>query len=77
MIDASMIWPDIARYPLPFSQASKAANRSSMAPARVSCSRNSHTVLASGTASSNPSPRNRMNESRSWIWNSVAPSDSV
>ena len=41
------------------------ANRRSMAPARVSCSRNSQMVLASGTRSSSASPTKRMNESRS------------
>ena len=35
------------------------------------CSRKSQIVLASGTLSPNPRPRNRMKERRSWIWNSA------
>ena len=44
--------------------------------ARVSASRKVQIVLASGTGSDRPSPRNRMNDSRSLIRNSVRLSDS-
>ena len=44
-------------------------------PGRVSRSRNSQIVLASGTRSPSDSPRKRMNESRSLIRNSVRSSD--
>ena len=55
----------------------KLTNNSSIALFRVSCSQNSHTVSASGTASSNPSPKKRMNDSQSCIWSSVGLFDSV
>ena len=38
------------------------------APARVSCSRNSQTALASGTRSTRASPTKRMKESRTFSW---------
>ena len=44
--------------------------------ARVSASRKVQIVFASGTGSDSPSPRKRMNESRSLIRNSVRSSDS-
>src|SRR5215213_6083252 len=66
-MEASTIGPDMARYPSAFRAASTVANKPSIAPARVSCSRKSQTVLASGTGCSSPSPRKRMNERRSRI----------
>jgi len=44
-------------------------------PSRVSFSRNSQIVPASGTRSSNPSPRNRINDSRSLMRNSARSSE--
>ena len=56
--------PDMAGYLLPFSQASNSANRSSIASARVRCSRNSRIIMASGTGSSRPSRKKPMNDSK-------------
>lgn len=62
--------------PRSVSAASKRANSLSIALALTSLSRNNHTVVASGTVPSIPSPRLRSNDKRSLIWNSVASSDS-
>ena len=79
-IVASMIWPPIARNPAAESAASKRLNRTSIAGlprnlARVSASRKVQIVLASGTVPARPSPRKRMNDSRSRIRYSVRSSD--
>src|SRR5271170_213902 len=63
-IEASMIWPLIAKNPAVESAVSKRSNRTSIAGfpairARVSASRKVHIVLASGTVSASPRPRNR------------------
>ena len=50
-------------------------NSASIAPAFVSRSRNAQMVFASGTLSVSPSPRKRMNESRSLIRNSARSSE--
>jgi hypothetical protein len=80
MIEASMIWPLIARKPAAASAASKRSNTTLIAGwaailARVSASRKAQIVLASGTVSASPRPRNRMNDSRSRIRYSVRSSD--
>jgi len=79
-IEASMIWPLIARNPAAESTASKRSNTTSIAGlpaslARVSASRKVQIVLASGTVSESPKPRKRMNDSRSRIRYSVRSSD--
>src|SRR3954452_9383934 len=75
-IEASMIWPLIAKNPAAESAASKRSNRASVAGfpaswARVSASRKVQIVLASGTVSARSSPRKRINDSRSRIRYSV------
>jgi len=71
-IEASMIWPLIAKNPAAESATSKRSNRASIAGfpaswARVSASRTVQIVLASGTVSARSSPRKRINDSRSRI----------
>lgn len=56
---------------------SKRANRLSMVPARMRLSRNSQIVLASGTLSERPSPRNHINESRPWMTHSAWSSEII
>src|SRR5262245_34308006 len=51
----------------PWRSSSRCSNSALTRLALVSASRNSHTVVASGTTSSKPRPRKRMNESRSRI----------
>src|SRR5580692_11196872 len=55
--------------------ASNCSNNLLIAPAVVSFSRNIQIVRASGTQSSNPSPRNRINDSRSLMRNSARSSE--
>ena len=55
----------MATYPASRSAASNRSNSGLIASARVSFSRNSQIVRASGTRSDRPNPRNRMNDRRS------------
>ena len=73
---ASTIWPPRGRYPAAVIARSSRSNRTSRAPALISASRKSHSVLASGTRSSGPSWQNRIHDSRSRTRYSVCSSDS-
>ena len=68
---AFRIWPNIDKNPALRRVASKRLNSPSIAPVWIRRSRNSQTVLASGTRSDSPRPRKRMKERRSLIRYSV------
>ena len=73
---AVICWPfallaPMARTPRPAGIASKRANSPARAPERVSCSRESQIVSASGTASCSARPAKRMTLTRSRSWSSA------
>jgi hypothetical protein len=70
--------PPVARKPAARKAASERPNSRSTAPAFVSCcSRESRSVVASGTGSCRPSPTRRIKESRSRSRHSACPSESA